>query len=100
MAGLALGVGLAANDALRHQALPGLTVHIAELLLPIVIGMQAAFAFAPEDEAPLEVLMACPRPLPVQFSVSYQENGRMFTAQLPGFPDLGQVTYSGCKGNS
>jgi hypothetical protein len=46
------------------------------------------------------VLVACPGPLPVQFSVSYQENGRTNTAQLPGFPDLGQVPYSGCKGNS
>jgi len=46
------------------------------------------------------VLVACPRPLPVQFSASYQENGRTDTAQLPGFPDLGQVTYTGCKGNS
>jgi hypothetical protein len=46
------------------------------------------------------VLVACPRPLPVLFSVSYQENGRTSTAQLPGFPDLGQVTYSGCKGSS
>jgi hypothetical protein len=46
------------------------------------------------------VLVACPSPLPVQFSVSYQENGRTDTAQLPGFPDLGQVTYTGCKGNS
>jgi hypothetical protein len=45
------------------------------------------------------VLVACPRPLPVQFSVSYQENGRTGTAQLPGFPDLGQVTYTGCKGS-
>jgi hypothetical protein len=43
------------------------------------------------------VLVACPVPLPVQFSVSYQENGRRGTAQLPGFPDLGQVTYTGCK---
>ena len=46
------------------------------------------------------VLVACPRPLPVQFSVSYQENGRTDTAPLPGFPDLGQVTYTGCKGSS
>jgi hypothetical protein len=45
------------------------------------------------------VLVACPRPLPVQFSVSYQENGRTGAAQLPGFPDLGQVTYTGCKGS-
>jgi hypothetical protein len=43
---------------------------------------------------------ACPSPLPVQFSVSYQENGRTGTAQLPGFPDLGQVTHTGCKGSS
>jgi hypothetical protein len=47
-----------------------------------------------------QVLVACPRPLPVQFSVRYQENGRTDTAQLPGFPDLGQVTYTGCKGSS
>jgi hypothetical protein len=46
------------------------------------------------------VLVACPGPLPVQFSVSYQENGRMESAQLPGFSDLGQVAYSGCKGGS
>jgi hypothetical protein len=46
------------------------------------------------------VLVACPRPLPVQFSVSYQQNGRTDTAKLPGFPDLGQVTYTGCKGSS
>lgn len=43
------------------------------------------------------VLVACPGPLPVQFSVSYKENGRTGTAQLPGFPDLSQVTYTGCK---
>jgi hypothetical protein len=45
------------------------------------------------------VLAACPRPLPVQFSVSYQENERTGTARLPGFPDLGQVAYTGCKGS-
>jgi hypothetical protein len=43
------------------------------------------------------VLVACPGPLPVLFSVSYQESGRTGTAQLPGFPDLGQVPYTGCK---
>ena len=43
------------------------------------------------------VLVACPRPLPVLFSVSYQEDGQAGTAQLPGFSDLGQVAYSGCK---
>jgi hypothetical protein len=47
-----------------------------------------------------QVLVACPSPLPVQFSVSYQENGRTDTAQLAGFPNLAQVAYTGCKGNS
>jgi hypothetical protein len=46
------------------------------------------------------VLVACPHPLPVKFSVSYQENGRADTAQLPGFLDLRQVRYTGCKDGS
>jgi hypothetical protein len=50
--------------------------------------------------ATFRVLVACPSPLPVQFSVSYKENGRTDTAQLAGFPDLGQITYAGCKGSS
>jgi hypothetical protein len=35
----------------------------------------------------------------INLSVSYQDNGRAHTAQLPGFPDLGQVTYTGCRGS-
>ena len=50
--------------------------------------------------ATFRVLVACPNPLPVQFSVSYRENGRTAAAQLAGFPDLGQVPYTGCKGSS
>jgi hypothetical protein len=50
--------------------------------------------------ATFRVLVGCPSPLPVQFSVRYQENGRGDTAQLAGFPDLAQVTYTGCKANS
>jgi hypothetical protein len=45
-----------------------------------------------------QVLVSCPRPLPVEFSVSYQANARPGTAPLPGFPDLGQVSYTGCAG--
>ena len=44
-----------------------------------------------------QVLVSCPKPLPVQFSVSYQESGRTGTEQPPGFPDLRQVPYTGCK---
>jgi len=42
------------------------------------------------------VRVACPTPLPVQFSVGYLEKGRPVTARLPGFPDLGGVPYTGC----
>jgi hypothetical protein len=43
-----------------------------------------------------EVLVRCPGPLPVQFMVSYLVNGQQATVSLPGFPDLGQVPYTGC----
>jgi hypothetical protein len=43
-----------------------------------------------------DVLVRCPQPFPVQFVVSYTSAGRMTTAQLDEFPDLGQVGYSGC----
>ena len=42
------------------------------------------------------VLERCPQPYPVQFVVSYTTAGIRSTAQLDEFPDLGQVTYSGC----
>ena len=50
--------------------------------------------------ATFRVLATCPSPLPVQFSVSYRDNGRAGTAQLAGFPDLEQVAHTGCKGSS
>jgi hypothetical protein len=49
--------------------------------------------------ATFQVLEACPSPLPVQFNVSYQENGRTDTAHLAGFPDLAHVAYTSCKGS-
>lgn len=50
--------------------------------------------------ATFQVLVACPSALPVQFSVSYQQDGRARTTELAGFPDLEQVPYTGCKGSS
>jgi hypothetical protein len=50
--------------------------------------------------ATLQVQVACPSQLPVQFSVSYQENGRTHTSQLEGFPELAQASYTGCKDGS
>ena len=46
--------------------------------------------------ATFQVKAGCPAPLPVQFSVGYQVRGHSATASLPGFPDLGQVSYTGC----
>jgi hypothetical protein len=42
------------------------------------------------------LIRGCPGPLPVQFTVDYQSNGQSAAVTLPGFPDLGQVAYSGC----
>jgi hypothetical protein len=44
------------------------------------------------------VLERCPQPYPVQFVVSYTDSGKVATAQMDEFPDLGQVAYSGCPG--
>jgi hypothetical protein len=43
-----------------------------------------------------DVLVRCPGPLPVQFTVDYVLAGRTGATSLPGFPDLGQVPYTGC----
>jgi hypothetical protein len=42
------------------------------------------------------VLVRCPGALPVNFSAAFFQHGRKFTAQLPGFVDLGHVPYTGC----
>jgi hypothetical protein len=42
------------------------------------------------------VLVACPAPLPVQINVDYTQAGRAQSALLGGFPDMGNVPYTGC----
>ena len=44
----------------------------------------------------VQVLVACPEPLPVEFTVGYTWAGKAASVNLPGFPDLGQVPYPGC----
>lgn len=34
-----------------------------EAVVPLVAALQAAFLFSPEDEAALEIILACPRPI-------------------------------------
>jgi pimeloyl-ACP methyl ester carboxylesterase len=36
---------------------------VVEVVVPLVVGVQAAFAFSPDDEPGVEVLLACPRPI-------------------------------------
>lgn len=38
-------------------------VRIVEIIVPLFAGMQAAYAFSPEDERPLELMLAAPRPI-------------------------------------
>ncbi len=46
-----------------------------------------------------DVIVGCPGVLPVQFKISYVQAGRLVRAELPGFPDLGQVQYNNCGTN-
>lgn len=46
-----------------------------------------------------KVLVECPDPFPVQFTVDYDWHGQLTTESLPGFSDLGEVPYSGCPAN-
>ncbi len=43
-----------------------------------------------------DVMVGCPQPLPVSFKVSFVQVGRLVTADLASFPDLGQVRYNNC----
>jgi hypothetical protein len=61
-------------------------------ILPPTLGRGASSWFT----VTFQVLVRCPQPLPVQFTLDYDQQGRPAAIRLPGFPDLGQVPYSGC----
>lgn len=44
-----------------------------------------------------QVLVRCPGPLPVWFTVDYSSAGVPAAVNLSGFPDLSQVPYAGCN---
>ena len=50
--------------------------------------------------AVVQPLVACPGPAPLQFQVTYSVNRQKTTFNLPGFPDLGAVHYSGCPASA
>jgi hypothetical protein len=61
--------------------------------VPVILGPGDSTWFS----VTVEVLVACPAPLPVQFAVSYTYAGKAASVTLPGFVDLGQVPYTGCR---
>ncbi|MDX1992789.1 MAG: hypothetical protein SF029_10375 [bacterium] len=53
-----LGAVILLNDYALEDKL-----RLVEMIVPLVMAAQAAFLFSPEDEAALEVELACPRPI-------------------------------------
>ena len=60
--------------------------------LPLTLGPGASAWFT----VTFQVLVGCPQPLPVHFTLDYDQSGRSAAIPLPGFPDLGQVSYGKC----
>jgi hypothetical protein len=57
--------------------------------LPLAVGATTWLTMT------FDVLVPCPAPLPVLFTVEYAQSGRSGVADVPAFPDLGDVPYRG-----
>lgn len=57
-----IGVGLMMIGSPEAMPISG-KARAVESIVPLVIGLQAAFLFSPDDEPGLEVLLTCPRPI-------------------------------------
>jgi hypothetical protein len=72
--------------------------------LPQTLDDQADAVLQPGASTWLTMLFTvkagCPAPFPVQFTIGYRAGDRSATANLPGFPDLTQVPYTGCPQDS
>lgn len=47
-----------------------------------------------------DVLVPCPAPIPVLFTLTYTQEDRTVISDLNGFADLGDVPYTGCAADS
>jgi hypothetical protein len=111
------GAELQLGVRVTNQSTRPLTLQTARAVLPLGMLRQVSWQWATCGALPdglgranlalmpgqstwlavtFKVQAHCPAPAPVQFSVGYLLQGRPHTASLPGFPDLGQVPYSGC----
>lgn len=67
------------------------------LLTRAVAGTVLAAGASTWISVTFDVLVSCPKPLPVQFNVQYAQSSAASSVTLGGFADLGSVTYSGCQ---
>lgn len=44
-----------------------------------------------------DVLVPCPKPMPVIFTATYPQAGTVAVSAVGGFSDLGDVSYTGCS---
>jgi len=112
-AGRTLQLGLQVTNV----SAAAVTLRRVEVVLPLRGLMVTAQAWGPCGELPaasetpgnvlpagastwftvtFRVLVRCPQPLPVLFTLDYEQQGRAAAVRLPGFPDLSQVPYAGC----
>ena len=61
-AALVIAVAVIAPDGGRGME-PFQKPRLIETIIPLAMAIQAALLFSPDDEAPLEILLACPRPI-------------------------------------
>jgi hypothetical protein len=113
-----LGNQLQLGVELVNQSSVGTTLMRADVNLPLGGLRVAAFAWgscgqlaAVDDADPhalppgatawlrmtFDVLIPCPGPLPVLFTVTYTQAGKVAVADVGGFSDLGEVSYTRCS---
>jgi hypothetical protein len=62
LAAAIIAVLIIQSAAQRDPSVSAFRPRVMEAILPLAGAVMAAFAFAPDDEAPLEILLAAPRP--------------------------------------
>jgi hypothetical protein len=112
-----LGHALQLGIQVTNQSATGVTLRRVKTVLPLGGLKVASQAWGPCGELPsasyaldnalpagastwftvtLKVLVKCPGPYPVQFTLDYDQFGRPATINLPGFVDLSHVPYANC----
>jgi hypothetical protein len=112
-----VGRSLQLGVQVMNMSARGVVLHGVTAILPMGGLRQTGQAWGPCGELPptnalpdvampagastwftvtFDVLVKCPGPYPVQFTVQYELDGRPATVKLPGFVDLGHIPYGTC----